>query len=85
MDRDDFSVTTGRRELLISMHLNIDYNEGLFEQLDSELDDLVTSLQAVRDFEAGLTDYLEDSTLPVELQERLNAGVKHPAMGALET
>ncbi|CAJ1379716.1 unnamed protein product [Effrenium voratum] len=85
MDRDDYSVTTGRRELLISMRLNIDYNEGLFEQLDSELDDLVTSLQAVRDFEAGMTDYLEDSTLPVELQERLNAGVKHPAMGALET
>ncbi|CAJ1451327.1 unnamed protein product, partial [Effrenium voratum] len=85
MDRDDYSVTTGRRELLISMHLNIDYNEGLFEQLDSELDDLVTSLQAVRDFEAGMTDYLEDSTLPVELQERLNAGVKHPAMGALQT
>ena len=64
MDRDDYSVTTGRRELLISMHLNIDYNEGLFEQLDSELGNLVTSLQAVRDFEAGMTDYLEDSALP---------------------
>ncbi|CAJ1392913.1 unnamed protein product, partial [Effrenium voratum] len=49
-----------------------DYS-GLFEQLDSKLGDLVTSLQAVRDFEAGLTDYLEDSTLPVELQEQLAA------------
>ena len=39
MDRDDYSVT-GRRELLISMRLNIDYNEGLFAQLDSACDEL---------------------------------------------